>query len=104
MGNLSQRYRRGHHPHCLYLQWLYWGGILALVGWFWILADLGAILKSRNMSWQEILLGSSLAGYVCLEIFETALKNGRIHTLFWLNASLLILLAIGRSGRQRTQE
>ncbi len=104
MGNLSQRYRRGHHPHCLYLQWLYWGGILALVGWFWILADLGAILKSRNMSWQEILLGSSLAGYVCLEIFETALKNGRIHTLFWLNASLLILLAIDRSGRQRTQE
>lgn len=94
MGNLNQRYRRGHHPHSLFLQWLYWGGIFALMGWFWILTDLGSLLKSRDLPWQVISIGASLAGFVCLELFETTLKNGRIHTLFWLNVCLLILLYV----------
>lgn len=89
MGNLSYRYRRGHHPHCLYLQWIYWGGISALIGWLFVIGAIGYLTLRKTLSWEACLLGACLLGYACLELFETAMKNPRIHALFWLDLTLL---------------
>jgi len=89
IGNLNFKYRRGHHPHNLYLQWIYWGGITALIGWFFILAAIRSQSLKKTNRWEILLLGSCLLGYAFLEIFETALKNSRLNALFWLTLTLL---------------
>ncbi len=89
MGNLNYRYRRGHHPHCLYLQWIYWGGVSALMGWLFILAAISSQTFKKILQWEVLVLGACLLGYAFLEVFETAILNPRVNALFWLDLVLL---------------
>jgi hypothetical protein len=102
MGNLNYRYRRGHHPHCLYLQWIYWGGITALMGWLFLVRSIHEIGKSKQENIFKTVLAACLMGYVILEFFETALKNTHLHALFWLDVTLLVsLLSAGQEEPDR---
>jgi hypothetical protein len=89
MGNLNYRYRRGHHPHCLYLQWIYWGGILALIGWCQILRMIGASGRRSHASWEVCLLVACLLGFAGLEFVETTLRDPKVSVFFWLDLALL---------------
>ncbi len=100
MGNLNHRYRRGHHPHCLYLQWIYWGGITALIGWMFLLVSVSSQALWKVQRWEVLLLGACLLGYAFLEIFETAMKNPRVNALFWLNLTLLGTM-VGSSAEEK---
>ena len=89
VGNLNFKYRRGHHPHCLYLQWIYWGGITALIGWLYILSGIPGQALKKGLPWNVLLLGSCLLGYAFFEVFETGMKNSRLNVLFWLDLTIL---------------
>lgn len=88
-GNLNYRYRKAHYPHGLYLQWVYWGGMTALLGWMFLGASTVKRLASGALSPRTLLCGVFLIGYFFLEIFESAFREPRAAALFWLVLFLL---------------
>lgn len=88
-GNLNYRYRKAHYPHGLYLQWVYWGGVTALLGWMVLGASTVKRLSAGALSPRTLLCGIFLIGYFFLEIFESAFREPRVAALFWLVLFLL---------------
>ncbi|NUN97187.1 MAG: O-antigen ligase family protein [Candidatus Omnitrophica bacterium] len=88
-GNLNYHYRRAHYPHSLYLQWLYWGGIMALVGWFAVLAGVWRCRVARPDDWRVILPASALFGYAAMEVFDASIRDPRVSALLWFDIGLL---------------
>jgi hypothetical protein len=97
-GNLNHRLRRAHYPHCLYFQWVYWGGVTSLLGWFFLMVPLWGRFSRRGIAWEARIFGACLLGYAVLEVFESALRDQRVSTLFWLD-----LVLFGYLERDRTQ-
>ena len=91
-GNLNHRLRRAHYPHCLYFQWIYWGGVTALLGWFYLITPVGGKVARKGVAWEVRILGACLLGYAVLELFESALRDQRVSALFWLDLILLCYL------------
>jgi O-antigen ligase len=84
-GNLNYRYRRAHYPHGLYFQWIYWGGITALLGWFVLLLDMTRQELRSKKGFDTALVMACLLGFAILEVFESSLRDQRVCTLFWMN-------------------
>jgi len=87
-GNLNYRYRKAHYPHGLYLQWLYWGGITALLGWLALVLSIARGMFAKVPTPQRFLCGAFLLAYFVLEIFESAFRDPRVAALFWMVTSL----------------
>ncbi|MCA9409911.1 MAG: O-antigen ligase family protein [Candidatus Omnitrophica bacterium] len=88
-GNLNYRYRKAHYPHGLYLQWVYWGGMTALLGWVALIGGVGRRLAERPSRILPFLFGAALVGYFILEVFESALRDPRVAAMFWVDILLL---------------
>lgn len=93
IGNLNHRYRRGHHPHSMYLQWLYWGGVASLLGWGLVLLPIWRSSRGEDAGWEIQILGACLLGFAALELFECAFRHPRIAIMFWLDLCLLACYA-----------
>ena len=83
-GNLNYRYRKAHYPHGLYLQWIYWGGMTALLGWLTLGFSVVRRLWGKEIALRRFLFGAFLTGYLILEIFESAFRDPRVAALFWM--------------------
>jgi hypothetical protein len=98
-GNLNYHYRKAHYPHCLYLEWMYWGGITAFVGWCLVVFMAARLFLTTRLArdtsfrWEMAALSSAILGFAVSEIFESALRDPRVAACFWLDLALLLRLA-----------
>ncbi len=83
-GNLNYRYRKAHYPHGLIFQWLYWGGVTALLGWLALVARTAKKLFDGFLSPSRLTCGLALIAYFVLEVFESTFRDPRVGALFWL--------------------
>ena len=98
-GNLNYRYRKAHYPHGLYFQWLYWGGITALLGWLVLVVAVGGRLFSSPLEPVQLLAGLFLVAYFFLEIFESAFRDPRVAAMYWLVVFLFFASGRGEEAR-----